>query len=263
MLNQPRSTQRYTPKKHDKDRALTRRIHELSEQHPRYGYRRIAALLRREGWEVNSKRVYRIWRKEGLQVPQRQHKRRRRGSSDNACSRRKAERPNQVWSYDFLFDSTESGHRLKMMPILDEYTRECLALRVDRSITSRDVIEELNRLMLKRGTPEFIRSDNGPEFVAKAVRRMLSFRGAEAAFIAPGAPWENAYTESFNSIFRDELLNRELFVNLAEAQVLIERWRVEYNEQRPHGSLDYRTPLEYAAELEETTGNLEPAEGLT
>ena len=242
---------------------MSRRIHELSEQHPRYGYRRIAALLRREGWEVNSKRVYRIWRKEGLQVPQRQRKRRRRGSSDNACSRRKAERSNQVWSYDFLFDSTESGHRLKMMPILDEYTREYLALRVDRSITSEDVIEELNRLMLKRGTPEFIRSDNGPEFVAKAVRRMLEFRGAEVVFIAPGAPWENAYTESFNSIFRDELLNRELFVNLAEAQVLIERWRVEYNEQRPHGSLDYRTPLEFAAELEETTGNLESAEGLT
>lgn len=234
---------------------MTRRIYELAEKHPRYGYRRITALLKRDGWQVNKKRVYRIWRREGLQVPQHQRKRRHRGSSDNACSRRKAEEPNHVWSYDFIFDATESGHRLKIMPILDEYTRECLAIRVGRSITSEDVIDELAGLMATRGAPTLIRSDNGSEFVAKAVGRMLEFRGSETAFIAPGAPWENAYTESFNSIFRDELLNRELFANIDEAQVLIERWRIEYNEQRPHGALDYKTPTEYAEKKKQEIDN--------
>lgn len=242
---------------------MTREIHTLSKKHPRYGYRRITALLRRQGWKVNAKRVYRIWRREGLQVPRRQRKRRRSGNSDNACSRRRAECANHVWSYDFLFDTTESGQRLKIMPVLDEYTRECLALRVAPSITSEDVIEELSRLMLKRETPQFIRSDNGPEFVAKAVRRMLEFRGSQAAYIAPGAPWENGYTESFNSVLRDELLNREAFASVDEARVLLERWRVEYNEKRPHGSLGYRTPREFADELIDAGTERTRAGGLT
>ncbi len=219
----------------------------LARKHPRYGYRRIAAKLRKEGWKVNRKRVYRLWRQEGLQVPIRQRKRRHRGSSANSCTRRRSERPNMVWSYDFVMDQTDDGRRLKWLAIVDEYTRECLRLEVARTMEAEDVVAILRGLVAERGLPEFIRSDNGPEFIAQAVQKYLAARGGQTAFIAPGAPWENAYSETFNSRLGDELLKREVFTSLREAQVLGAGYRREYNEERPHSSLGYRTPVEYAA----------------
>jgi putative transposase len=247
VVEQPRSSQRYAPRRAERDREVTRRMLELARHQPRYGYRRITALLRREGWVVNRKRVHRLWRQEGLKVPVRQRKKRRVGSSDNSCVRRRAERPNQVWSYDFVMDQTEDGRRLKWLPIVDEYTRECLRLEVERSIEAVDVVEVLEQLIAERGAPEFIRSDNGPEFVAEVVRKHLVQRGGETAFIAPGAPWENAYSETFNSRLGDELLKREVFTSLLEAKVLGARYRTEYNEERPHSALGYQTPAAFAA----------------
>ena len=218
---------------------------ELVKQHPRYGYRRITRLLRRDGWDVNPKRIYRLWRREGLRVPQKQRKRRRLGSSVNGVVRRRADRPNHVWCYDFVKDQSTDGRPLKFLPIEDEFTRECLALEVDRSIKAADVIDVLKFLFEVRGAPEFIRSDNGPEFIAHAIRRWLSDSKVATLYIEPGAPWENAYIESFNSRFRDELLDRELFTSLPEAKYLAEEYRLEYNHRRPHSSLDYLTPSEF------------------
>lgn len=249
VVGQPRATQRYQPQRPKRDGALLRRIQELSRRHPRYGYRRIAWLLRREGEAVNRKRVHRLWRQAGLQVPQRQPKRRRVATGENGTVRLRPTRPNHVWSYDFLFDATERGSRLKLMPVLDEYTRECLALVVAHSITSQAVIACLDRLMAVRGAPAFVRSDNGPEFIAKAVKAHLKAANAESRFIDPGAPWQNAYTESFNGKLRDELLAREVFGSLREAEVLVEQWRRHYNERRPHSGLDYQTPAAFAASL--------------
>lgn len=251
VLGQPRSTQRYESKRFDKEKALVKRIHELSNANPRYGYRRIAALLRREGWKVNTKRVQRLRRQEGLQVKRQQTRKRRTGSSENACDRKRAERPNHVWSYDFVTDASEDGKRLKFLTVIDEFTRESLAIRVARSIKADDVVEELAMLFEDRGAPEYVRSDNGPEFVADAVQAFLRFREAHTLYIAPGSPWENGYIESFNSVFRDELLDRELFANLLEAQVITEEYRKKYNEFRPHGALGYETPAAFAAQLEE------------
>jgi transposase InsO family protein len=203
-------------------------------------------MLRRGGQEVNAKRVYRLWRENGLSHRPKARKRRRIGSSENSCIRLSPAFPNHVWSYDFLFDATADGRRLKWMPVIDEHTRECLALEVDRSITSTDVIDVLDRLIGKRGAPAFIRSDNGPEFVAKAVRQHLADLDVETRFIAPGAPWENGYIESFNGTLRNELLCREVFGHLLEARVLGDQYRQEYNSERPHSSLDYQTPAEYA-----------------
>ena len=203
-------------------------------------------MLRREGQKVNAKRVYRLWRENGLSHRPKARKRRRIGSSENSCVRLRPNYPNHVWSYDFLFDATADGQRLKWMPVIDEHTRECLALEVDRSITSIDVIEMLDRLIGERGAPAFIRSDNGPEFVAEAVRRHLAELDVETRFIAPGAPWENGYIESFNGTLRNELLSREVFGHLLEARVLGSQYRQEYNTERPHSSLDYQTPAEYA-----------------
>jgi transposase InsO family protein len=204
-------------------------------------------MLRREGQKVNAKRVYRLWRENGLSHRPKARKRRRIGSSENSCVRLRPNYPNHVWSYDFLFDATADGQRLKWMPVIDEHTRECLALEVDRSITSIDVIEVLDRLIGERGAPAFIRSDNGPEFVANAVRSHLSDLDVETRFIAPGAPWENGYIESFNGTLRNELLSREVFGHLLEARVLGENYRQEYNTERPHSSLDYQTPAEHSA----------------
>jgi putative transposase len=205
-------------------------------------------LLRREGWEVNKKRVLRLWREAGLKVPQRQHKSRRlMGGSENGITKRRAEYPDHVWSYDFAMDSTEEGRRLKMMPVVDEYSRECLALEMERSITSQKVIDILRRLFAERGAPKYIRSDNGPEFVARAVKRWLAVCGVGTLYIEPGAPWENAYSETFISRLRDELLNREIFANLKEAQVLAGDYQEHYNHSRPHGALGYLTPVEFAA----------------
>jgi putative transposase len=214
----------------------------LATRFGRFGYRRITALLRQEGWRVNHKRVERLWREEGLKVPQKQPKRGRLWLADGSIVRRRAERPNHVWSYDFVFDRTADGRPLRMLAIVDEYTRECLAIDVARRLNSRDVLARLAELCVHRAVPEHIRSDNGPEFTAKALRRWLRRVGVQTLFIEPGSPWENGYIESFNGKLRDECLNLERFDTLLEAQVLIERWRLEYNHSRPHSALGYRPP---------------------
>jgi putative transposase len=248
IVDQPRSSQRYISTKATKDAALMHRTVALSRKNPRYGYRRVWALLRREGWEVNKKRIHRLWREAGLKVPaSRERKRRRMGTSENGCTRRRAEYPGHVWSYDFAMDATEDGRRLKIMPIVEEYSRECLALEVERSITAEDVVKTLDRLFTERGAPSFIRSDNGPEFIAEAVKRWLEVSGVKTLYVEPGAPWENAYSETFISRMRDELLDREVFANLKEAKVLAEDYREHYNHHRPHGALGYLTPVEFAA----------------
>jgi transposase InsO family protein len=247
VLDQPRSTQRYAPREPDRDRPLVRRMLELVRRHPRYGYRRITALLRQDGWVVNRKRIHRLWRQAGLKVPQKQRKRRRLGHSANGILRRRPEYPNHVWCYDFLKDQTTDGRPLKLLPIEDEYTRECLTLDVARSITAQDVIRTLGRLFAERGAPRFLRSDNGPEFIAQALRAWLPRCGVQTLYIAPGAPWENAYSESFHSRLRDELLDRELFTSVLEARVLMEDYRQEYNQRRPHSALGYVPPAAFAA----------------
>jgi transposase InsO family protein len=248
-IDQPRSTQRYVGQRVYIDQALSCRISELSQENPRYGYRRVWALLRREGWEVNKKRVLRLWREQGLKVPKRkQHKSRRLpGGGENSCTRRRAEHPGHVWSYDFAMDTTEDGRRLKVMPVVDEYTRECLSLEGQRSIKAEDVVDTLHRLFIERGEPDYIRSDNGPEFIAQALKEWLAISGVKTLYIEPGSPWENAYSETFISRLRDELLERELFANLKEAQILLEDYRKHYNLNRPHGALGYLSPAEFAA----------------
>jgi transposase InsO family protein len=246
-LGQPRSTQRYEPVEDEEERRLTARMLELVAQHPRYGYRFITVLLRREGWQVNRKRVWRLWQQEGLQVPKKQGKKRRLGTADGGCVRRRAEHKNHVWAWDFVFDRTANGRTLKWLSVIDEYTRECLALEVNRRMTSDDVLDVLRDLFVARGVPQHIRSDNGPEFIALAIRRFLASAGVETLYIEPGSPWQNGYAESFNSRLRDELLNAEVFENVAEAQSLGAQWRNAYNHHRPHSSLGYQTPTEYAA----------------
>jgi putative transposase len=247
VVDQPRSSQRYVSMKVGNDVALVQRMVALSTENPRYGYRRVWALLGREGWQVNKKRVQRLWREAGLKIPAKERKRRRLGSSENGCTRRRAEYPGHVWSYDFAMDATEDGRRLKIMPIVDEYSRECLALEMERSITAEGVVEILNLLFTERGEPAYIRSDNGPEFIAETIKRWLAASGVKTLYIEPGAPWENAYSESFISRLRDELLNREVFANLKEAKVLAKDYRDHYNHHRPHGALGYLTPMEFAA----------------
>lgn len=247
VVDQPRASQRYQAKPRTDEAALLKRMLELVRVHPRYGYRFITAKLRQEGWHVNPKRVYRLWRREGLKVPKKKRKRRRLGRSENACHRRRAEHRDHVWCWDFIFDRTTSGSPLKWLSIEDEYTRESLALKVDRSITSEDVIDTLAELFAMRGVPEHIRSDNGPEFIARAVQAWTQQLEIETLYIEPGAPWENGYAESFHSRFRDELLATEEFENLPAARKLSAAWREDYNHYRPHSSLGYRTPLEFAA----------------
>jgi transposase InsO family protein len=242
VLGQHRSTQRKTARTSDDEARLTANIVELARQYGRYGYRRITALLKGVGWAVNRKRVERIWRREGLKVPQRQPKRGRLWLSDGSCVRLRPERANHVWAYDFVEDRTHEGRRFRMLNVVDEFTRECLAIRVARKLKAADVIELLADLFITRGTPEHIRSDNGPEFVAKAVQGWIAAVGAKTAYIAPGSPWENGYIESFNGKLRDELLRGEIFYSLREAQVLIEAWRRHYNTLRPHSALRYRPP---------------------
>lgn len=241
-IEQVRATQRYLPRSDDTEEQLIRQIVALAKQYGRYGYRRITALLQTEGWKVNHKKVERIWRKEGLKVPQKQPKRGRLWLNDGSCIRLRPEHKDHVWSYDFVMERTRDGRAFRILAILDEYTRECLAIKVDRRIRSQDVIEQLYYLFIIRGIPEHIRSDNGPEFTAKAVRNWLNNIGVKTLFIEPGSPWENGYIESFNGKLRDELLNGEIFTTLKEARVLIEGWRREYNTVRPHSSLGYRPP---------------------
>ena len=224
---------------------------ELVRRHPRYGYRRVWALLRQEGLPVNRKRIYRLWRKEGLKVPQKKRKRRRLGTSANGIVHHQPTHKDHVWAWDFIHDRTEDGRPLKWLSIVDEYTRECLALEVRRSFTSGDVIEVLAELMAVRGVPEHIRSDNGPEFIARSIRSWLDQANVKTLYIEPGSPWENGYAESFHSRLRDELLACELFTCLAEAKMLSSQWRMEYNHRRPHSSLGYVAPAKFAASLAE------------
>lgn len=242
VLDQPRSTQRRCRHVPDDEPRLTSRIIELATEYGRYGYRRVTALLHREGWQVNHKRVERIWRQEGLKVPQRQPKRRRLWLNDGSCVRLRPSHRNHVWSYDFVADRTVEGRSFRMLVIIDEHTRECLAIDVARKLTSEDLLERLSDLFICRGVPDYVRSDNGPEFTAHRVRDWLESVEVKTLFIEPGSPWENGYVESFNGKLRDELLNREVFDTLLEAKVLIERWRRAYNTVRPHSSLAYQPP---------------------
>jgi putative transposase len=222
---------------------LERRIKALSLKHPRYGYRIITQLVREEGWQVNGKRVQRVRRQAGLQVVQKHTKSRRLPGP--TPERRRAQRPNDVWSYDFVFDQLENGAAVKMLTVLDEFTRECLGILVARSITSADVIAFLQKLIQQRGAPTHVRSDNGPEFVAAVIQQWALRAAIKINYIAPGSPWENGRVESFHGKFRDGCLNREVFGNLLEAKVLVEDWRRQYNEKRPHSSLGYQTPQEF------------------
>ncbi|MEJ0095011.1 MAG: IS3 family transposase [Methylocella sp.] len=242
VLGQHRSTQRKVPTKPDDEAALTADITALAIQYGRYGYRRITAMLWERGWKVNVKRVERIWRREGLKVPARQPKRGRLWLNDGSCVRLRPQCPNHVWSYDFVEDRTHDGRKYRMLNIIDEFTRECIAIRINRQLKAADVIDVLSDLFILRGVPVHIRSDNGPEFIAKALRDWIAAVGAKTAYIMPGSPWENGYCESFNSKLRDELLNGEIFYTLKEAKVVIERWRRHYNTVRPHSSLGYKPP---------------------
>lgn len=254
VIGQARATQRRHPGARDDEAALTSAIERLATRYGRYGYRRIRRLLVDEGWRVNVKRIYRIWRREGLKVPKKQPKRGRLWLNDGSCVRLRPERANHVWSYDFVQDRTDDSRPFRMLCIIDEFTRRCLAIVVARRLRSDDVLHCLADLFVEHGSPEHIRSDNGPAFAAKAVRQWLGRLGVKTLFIEPGSPWENGYCESFNSKLRDELLNSEIFTSLHEAEVLIESWRRHYNAVRPHSSLGYRPPAPEAI--------LPPARGL-
>jgi putative transposase len=247
VLDQPRSTQRYDLKPREDEPALVKQMLEVARRRPRWGYRRVAWALRQEAWQASVTRVYRLWRREGLKVPVKKRKKRRLGKSENGCVRHRAEHKDHVWAWDFVFDHTTTGSQLKWLSIVDEHTRECLALKVDRSITSEDVIDTLAELFAMRGVPKSIRSDNGPEFTAEAIRRWLGRVDVETLYIEPGSPWENGYAESFHSRLRDEFLKLEVFESLWAAKRLTRQWREDYNHHRPHSSLGYVTPIEFAA----------------
>lgn len=254
VVGQGRSTQRYAAVPDAGEERLRGALRQLSGERPRAGYRTVAQCLRNSGWEVSDKRVQRLWREEGLRVPRRQRKRRRLGTSEQGSQRLRAQRANQVWSYDFVQDRTRNGRRLKMLCVVDEYTRECLEIWVARRITAMDVVGVMEGLIAQRGAPEHLRSDNGPEFIARALRDWLERTGIQALYITPGSPWENAYCESFNSRFRDEFLNREEFTSELEAKVLSAEWRRDYNEMRPHSALGGQTPAGFGARCRASVG---------
>lgn len=253
-----RNSVRYEPQPRPDEAALTGSIVRLAGQYGRYGYRRIHALLRSQGWEVSHGRVMRIWQREGLKVPSKQPKRGRLWLNDGSCIRLRPDHRNHVWSWDFVFDRTDDGRPIKLMVVIDEYTRECLAIHVARRIRAKDAIDVFADLMETHGIPEHIRSDNGPEMVAKRLRAWLGRLGTRTIYITPGSPWENGYCESFNGKLRDELLEREIFFTLKEAQVMTEWWRQEYNTIRPHSSLGYRPPAPEAVLVGEA-GSARPA----
>ena len=242
VLGQPRSSQRRRPRIADDEPRLVRRMVDLGAQYGRYGYRRITALLRREGWRVNHKRIERLWRREGLKVPQRQPKRRRLWLNDGSCVRLRPAYQNHVWTYDFVHSRTHDGRPLRVFSVVDEHSRECLALDVERRMDHQHVLERLTDLFTRRGAPDYLRSDNGSEFTAQAVRDWLRRLEVKTLYIEPGSPWENGYIESFKGKLRDELLNVEIFDTLLEAKVLTARWRREYNTIRPHSALGHVPP---------------------
>ncbi len=241
-----RSSHRYQTKPAADEDDLRAKIRDLADEHKAYGYRFITALVRGQGWLVNKKRIHRIWQEEGLQQPQRKPRKRYVGPKGEV--KQKATHPNHVWSYDFVEDRTEKGSKLRILTVMDEFTRESLAIYVARSIKAQAVVHILEWLFWIRGTPEHIRSDNGPEFVAQAVRDWLASCDCQTIYITPGSPWENPYIESFNGTLRRECLDQYLFVNGREAQEVIEAWRNEYNHYRPHSSLGYLTPASFAQE---------------
>jgi len=247
VLGQARSTQRYQAVRRDGEERLARRMHELVRAHPRRGYRMVCGMLRLEGWRVNVKRVHRLWKREGFRVAAKQHKKRRLGSSQNGIVRRRSEHKDHVWCVDFIHDRDEKNRPLKWLSVVDEHTRECLALEVERGMTANEVAGVLTELFMIRGVPRHIRSDNGGEFIAGSIRRLAELTGVENLYIAPGAPWENGFAESFHGRLRDELLNAEVFADLAEAKALAAAWMNEYNHRRPHSSLGYVPPAVYAA----------------
>ena len=248
VVGQPRSTQRQKPRPREDEARLVARMLELVRAHPRFGYRRVRARLVAEGWRVSRKRVHRLWRANGLRVPKKVRKKRRLGSSANGCVRRRSRGKDDVWCWDSIHDRTASGGPLKWLSVVDEYTRECVALEVRRSLRASEVVAVLEGLAQARGVPGHIRSDNGPEFIASAIREWLSGAGVGALYVEPGSPWENGYAESFHSRLRDEFLGAEVFAIELEARVLGAEWRRAYNHERPHSSLGYRTPAEFAAE---------------
>jgi len=241
-----RSSARYSPEPRSGETAFKEQVRQLANRHPNYGYRRITAILRREGSPINHKRVQRIWQSEGLQLPRRKLRRRRCGPRGEVIH--KAQYRNHVWSYDFLEEHTVKGKRLRILAVIDEFTRECLALLVDRSITSHEVVDLLDWLFLVYGKPQHIRSDNGPELVAKKVQSWLAEQGCGTIYISPGSPWENAYIESFIGKLRKECVDRYLFYTLKETRSIVEDWRQEYNHYRPHSSLEYLPPSAFAAQ---------------
>ena len=245
LVRVARSALGYTSRMKKKDAELGDKLRLIARTHTRYGYRRATALMKQEGVAINPKRVYRVWRKQGLTLPRRRPRKRVRTISLRPLA---ATRVNQVWAYDFVFDSCANGEKLKMLTVVDEATRESLAIEVGARINSLAVIEVLTRLISLHGQPEYLRSDNGPEFVSKAIKRWLSSSGVKTAYIEGGKPWQNGLNESFNGKLRDECLNLEWFRNRAEAKIIIEQWRKHYNEQRPHSSLGYKTPAQFRAE---------------
>ena len=264
MLGQNRGTQRHRPRKVDGDRELLGVMRKIVETFPRTGCERTHRVLTGPaafgGWKVNFKRVHRIWKEEHMRVPQKQRKRRRLpGSSANGCVRHRATRRNHVWSYDFLTERTEDGRQLRILVVIDEFTREFLAIEVARSFTARDVIMTLQYLFAVRGAPEYLRSDNGPEFVAKEIQEWLARACVRTLYIQKASPWENGYVESFNGRLRDELLDRELFLSLPEARVVLDQWRMDYNHRRPYGGLKWMTPAAFVAGLDDTASGMVPA----
>ena len=255
-----RSSHRYKPKEiSEEEKRLVVRLHELTRRYPRIGYRMMTARLQQEGWHVNRKRVHRLLRKEGLKVPRKTRKKQSLGHSDNSCTRRRAEHPNHIWCWDFIHDRTIFGKPLKWLAITDEYTRECLALEVDSSITADKVVDVLVDLFITRGSPMHIRSDNGPEFIADAISKHAERTGLQMLYVEPGSPWENGFAESFFSRLRDELLNCEEFTDLAEARWFADRRKDEHNNDRPHSSLNYQTPSAFAAVCAASSAPAAPA----
>lgn len=249
ITGQHRSTQRHRPLRCDRDDALRARLRELSREHPRWGYRRAWASLREEGWAANRKKIQRLWREEGLRVPAKRRKHYRLGVSTVPAARLRAERPNQVWALDFQFDTTQDGRILKLLHVVDEHTREALAIQVERRIDADRTVSVLDRVVAARGRPpELVRMDNGPELTANALRDWCRFGNTGTAYIEPGSPWENPFVESFASRVRDEVLAVEAFDSLPEAKIVIEDWRNTYNTRRPHSSLGWKTPAAYAAD---------------
>jgi putative transposase len=262
VTGQHRSTQRHDRRRGgERDDALRERLRKLSAEHPRWGYRLAWGAVREEGWAVNRKKIQRLWREEGLRVPQRKRKRLRLGDSTVPAKRLRAERPNHVWALDFQFDTTTDGRTLKLLHVVDEHTREALAIRVARSIDADHAVRVLDQIVRERGTgPELVRMDNGPELTANALRDWCRFSRAGRSFIEPGSPWQNPFVESFGSRVRDEVLSVEAFDSVLEAQTVINDWKDIYNHKRPHSSLRWRTPAAYAASLtleaKETTARL-------